>query len=346
MSNLKYLLKDEDLHYIENISLEGTFDSVYKEFVSYFMNKRFLKKEIYDYKLYLDAEESLSKGNKFLLLVESAENKLYDGVLWDNINVEYIGNMDYLYTVPLWDWWINPLFERNIHRGKNKSIIIVDDYFNISNIEKILKNEGFLISESYDLKSNKSEVNLFYDYLMNLLPMKLAYDLKRVSYSIRQSSPEKIYFVLRGGFFIKEFFMNLKTEYFFLDPENYTLSGENFLVIDDCIGSARTVKKLHLDKYRNVFFSSLNNTLPSEVYETFFPNINFFLSDSLLNVYSCRLFEENPRIVGADYFGRGIVFYNNVVRKKFIFKIKRFIRESDLESKIYNLAKRVISHVA
>ncbi|MEM4230873.1 MAG: hypothetical protein QXF25_03290 [Candidatus Pacearchaeota archaeon] len=48
-------------------------------------------------------------------------------------------------------------------------------------------------------------------------------------------------------------------------------------------------------------FCCLNSTLPRIVYKNYFPNINFSLPNDLLNVYSCRLFEENPKIIGLDF---------------------------------------------
>ncbi len=339
MQELEYLLEKVEREKLMKISHRDNFTDIYEEYANIFLNKSSLKKDVLNRKLI----EPLDKG---IFLVEHDDMKLYDGMLWMSREVDYIGKMDYLFTVPMWDWWINPLFSRKTHRDKNKSILVIDKFEeNEKECKKMIASEGFITTESYDLKHPTLELTQFYRYLDLLLPINFARELKRMSKFIDEFNPDKINFVLRGGYFLKEFFDFFKGKVDLLNPrDNGYQPNPNELYIDDCIGSTRTFSSLGFSGRETFNFCCLNSTLPGRVYQEYFPNVNFNLPSDLLNVYSCRLFEKNPRIIGLDYSKRGLHFYNNPVRENLISKVKNFLKTPNIEDKTYKFAMELINH--
>lgn len=341
MERLEYLLNDEDIKKIEEISLEEDFTDTYNKYATFFLDKGHLKKEISNSEIIKRCED------KGILLIESEDKRFYDGKLWTFEGVDYIGGLDYLFTVPLWDWWINPLFSREKSRGKNKSVLIIDRFNdNREEVKKILFKEGFRVSKEYDLnKPNFQEVFIFYDYLTKLLPMNFAREINRIKEFIKKIDPQRINYILRGGYFLKEFFSSFNKEHNFLDPnKDNPKPNQRDVYLDDCLGSMSTFASLGLSGNETFNFCCLSSTLPQRVYKNYFPNINFQLPKDLLNVYSCRLFEENPRIIGIDYSSEGLSFYSNQIRDKLLKKIKTFQNMQDLEAKIYKLARELIEY--
>ncbi len=340
MEQLEYLLKGHNLKQIRGISWEEGFTETYNKYAKFFLDKNHLEGEISNTK-------RTRYEDKGILLIENENEKFYEGELWKSDEVDYIGRLDYLFTVPLWDWWINPLFNREKNRGRDKSVLIVDKFEESKrNVKKILSDEGFEVSKEYDLKRpNPQELFLFYDYLNELLPMNFAREINRVEDFIREIKPRNINFILRGGYFLREFFSSFKGECNILNPNrNDSKPNPEDIYIDDCIGSMRTFASLGFAGDETFNFCCLNSTLPQRVYQNYFPNINFSLPKDLLNVYSCRLFEENPKIIGLDYFEEGLRFYNNPVRDKLLRKIKNFQKTQNLENKTYKLAEELIKY--
>jgi len=340
MERLEYLLKTGKKEKLNEISFKKNFADTYNEYIKIFSDNNNLKKK----KIKQMENRLLNKG---IILIENEQGLFYDGRLWICDDVDYIGKLDYLFTVPSWDWWINPLFNRKKHRNKNKSILIIDKFQeNQEEIMRVLASEGFRINNFYNLNvPNYKELFLFYDYLDKLLPMNFARELKRMNDFIAETKPDKLNFILRGGYFLKEFFNSFNGEYNLLNPYKKDLNpNSNEVYIDDCIGSTRTFDSIGFSEKESFNFCCLNGTLPKRVYQKYFPTINFSLPDDLLNIYSCRLFEENLKMIGLNYSKKGLIFYDNPVRDKLISKIKQFQNISDLENKTYKLAKKLIEY--
>lgn len=340
MEQLEYLLKEHDIKQIREISWEKDFTDTYKKYAMFFLDKSHLKEGTSNSKL----ERREDKG---ILLIENGYEKFYDGDLWTFENMDYIGRLDYLFTVPLWDWWINPIFSREKNKNKDKSVLIVDKFKdNKEEVKETLFNEGFEVPKEYDLNKPQSpELFLFYDYLTELLPMNFAREINRIEDFVSRINSKNINFILRGGYFLKEFFDSFKGECNILNPNrNDSKPNPGDIYLDDCIGSMRTFTSLGFSGDETFNFCCLNSTLPQRVYKNYFPNINFSLPNDLLNIYSCRLFEENPRIIGLDYSDEGLRFYDNPIRDKMLTKIKTFQKMQDLENKTYKLARELINY--
>ncbi|NMB66811.1 hypothetical protein GYA25_02020 [Candidatus Woesearchaeota archaeon] len=331
---LEYLVSNELKEKIEKIDQKYNFFDYYNEYSKIFSN--IINVNLSE----MEKADSLNMG---ILLISHDKKIFYNGGLWQSEDVEYIGKLDCFYTAPAWDWWINPLFERKNHKKKNKTLMIVNN-FDTANfkIKKELLNEKFKIEEEYNLSENNSKVNLFYKYLTYILPLTFSRELKRMNNFINRIDAETVNFVLRGGFFLREFFdiPNKKIE--FLNPKNKSLKiNNNHLYVDDCIGSGKTLSLFSASK-ENINYCCLNSTLPCKIYEEYFPNVTFSLPNQLLNFYSCRLFEDNPYLIGVDYNKKGqLVYYNNPIRDKLIKKIKSFNNKRNITKEINKFVKEI-----
>jgi len=307
--------------YLENLKgISGnSFEEIYGKYKTLFFDSKPIPNNFFK-------QSNLSRESTFIItrgnLVDLINTPL------ENSNLEYIGPLDYIFTIPVWDWWIEPLFKRQDYRGKNLNLAICTNNTN-SYPENELKSRNHDILEVLDFSKldNPKLVNAsrIKNVLLEIYPRKLACDLKRIRKVIYSEEFDKIYFVLRGGRFIHEMLPSLpKKEMVCIDSNNFIESdkGGKILVIDDCLGSARTLNKLIKCLERPFSFASLDITLPAKVYQQAFKEIQFFLPSARLNIYSCRLFEDNPLIVGE---GKTSNSKDNLIKKNLMNRVSKFM---------------------
>ena len=189
--------------------------------------------------------------------------------------------------------------------------------------KKNLKDENF---EILDIKKQYEENNIeffmFYDYYRVFLPLKLVRELKRIKINVKRIKPKKLYFLLRSGFLISEFFNYHDIKKEIIDPKLFkgNLSGQ--YIIDDCIVMARSLKKLGLKKDSYFTISVLDCAIPKIIYENKYPSAQIDGPTDLINIFSCRIFEKNPFLIGMDIRDEKYIYYDSLVRKRFISEIK------------------------
>ena len=318
------------------------FDELFKLYTEPFMSQEFCN----------ESSGMIAKRNneKAIYVIENGSRELYDGRLWEDSDIEVILNMDYLYSLPAWDWWINPTFPfqefrkefLNHEKGVYGYTIIFADKnrtkedFYVKTIEK----EGYSIKSLKRLyNENDLELFLFYDFCRVFLPLKLANELNRVKNNISIFRPQKLFFILRGGYFISEFFKESDFEISFLNPNEkheFNLIGEH--IVDDCVVMCRNIAKLGLKEDDEFFIHSLDGVFSSEIYSKKFPGAHFDIPNSLFNPFSCRLFEKNPFLIGLDVVNDEIKEYHSVVRTNFINEINELMKRNDIMNDIYSIA--------
>ena len=178
---------------------------------------------------------------------------------------------------------------------------------------------------------------MFYDYWRVFLPLKLARELNRIRNNICESKPLELYFILRGGFFMAEFFNypNIKKE--FVNPLTFSRDLTGKYIIDDCIVMARNLKKLRLESGSHFKLSCLDCAIPKRIYQKEFCHSEIDAPTDLINFFSCRLFEKNPFLMGVDIKEGEQVYYNSLVRKRFIDEIKRLQKFKNLNIIVSNM---------
>jgi len=329
-----YFLPDNFLGELQKIDKKSEFDVVYSNFKGVFL-KSFAKNLNAD----SFSDDSADTGKRIIPVIGQT-SAVYAGKLWADERVRYIGLMDYIFTVPLWDWWIAPVFPREINRKNNMSLIFTENISqkNLSELYQTLKAEKFTPLKSINLDALRLEYEKDVkriDIMINeIWPLKLANETKRISLFAKEGNFESYYFVLRSGKFIKELLgkdIEDKTVAYF-SAENTMKSkiNERSLVIDDCIGTSRTLENIiKTTDAKKISFATVDSTLPLEVYQRKFPSITFSIPSSHLNIYCCRLFEENSPIIGIDQRQK-----SNLVREKLINKIKSNMKINNIEKKI------------
>lgn len=343
----EYLVKNgED----KNLSkkFEKDFDELFKSFTEPFM-----KEENAD--SYICGKMIKRNNSKAVYVIKNKHQELYEGKLWNDPDVEMISNMDYMYSLPSWDWAINPEYPSKNFRveylnhipGKYGNTIIFTDNNKEreEDFKNILRKEGFeiiQINRQYDL--NNIELFMFYDYYRVFLPLKMARELNRIKTNIEKIKPPKIYFLLRSGFLLSEFFdyPNIKKE--IINPKNFKGHLEGDFIVDDCIVMARTLEKLHLKKDSSFTLSILDCAIPKKIYEKEYPNAHIDGPIDLINMFSCRIFEKNPFLIGMDLTKEKEVYYNSLVRKNFIEEIKQLQKLKNINEIVNSMAIDIFNY--
>ncbi|MEW6063521.1 MAG: hypothetical protein AB1571_04095 [Nanoarchaeota archaeon] len=334
MSN-KYFLPRSCLERINSASLDGSFLDVYLRFLEIFMGGQDYSRKDKGNTICKSAE----KGTR-LLVVDKNNNPVYRGRLWNDERINYIGPSDYIFTVPAWDWWIEPLLPRKEYCSRRLEFIISNEITSsdLSDIKKLLAEEGYPLVREKFLGCNcdelPKEIRNFREMIATILPLKLSYDTLRIRKVLAEDHYDDIFFILRGGRFIRDLLNGTS------DMSRWKLiggkhskdtpkySGDACLIIDDCIGTGRTLESLlGTLNYGKISFACLDATLPLEIYQRRFGGIEFFLPDSLLNIYGCRLFEENPIMAGVESVGGEQEESYPLVRQRLLEKIKLTMRQ-------------------
>ena len=321
---------------------EGDFEVLFKLFTEPFMDENNADSYIKNVQVKRD-------NDKAVYIVKNMNQELYYGKLWNDPDVEMISNMDYMYCLPSWDWWINPQYNSKDYRmeylnhipGKygNTAIFVNNNKNREEDFKKTLKSENFvIINIKRQYEKNNLEFFMFYDYWRIFLPLKLARELNRMKNNIERVRPKRLYFLLRGGFLISEFFNypNIKKEC--INPLIFRGDIKREYIIDDCIVMTRNLKKIGLKSGSCFKISCLDCAIPKRIYQKEFHNAEIDAPTDLINMFSCRLFEKNPFLIGIDFKGREYSYYDNLVRKKFIKEIKRLQKIKDLNKIVYNMA--------
>lgn len=343
MDNKSYYLPEEYVSRIIETTKGKSFAEAYISLKSLF-RESFAKESVQE-PFSLDEQ-----SGKWLVIVNDSIREYYDGRLWDDERISYIGLMDFLYTVPLWDWWISPLLSRKKHR-KNKESLIFTELIARNDLEDICRRveyEGYKIVSTENLDHPKhyakKEVEAFLKMIFEILPGKIAHETVRLSSIIENGGFDQCSFVLRSGFLLEELLKslnpNIRSDLLYIGEKTkggvFEQSGitSNSLVIDDAIGTAKTIQEI-LRRYNLgiMNYATMDSTLPKEFYSTAFPNINFFLPQNSLNIYGCRLFENMPNLIGLDIEensdGFNILQKSNKVRDKFIGRLRAKIYEQE-----------------
>ena len=343
----KYLVKRGEDKNLPKI-FEGDLDELFKSFT-----KPSMKEDNAD--SYICGKMTKRNNSKAVYVVKNNKQELYGGKLWNDSDVEMISNMDYMYSLPSWDWAINSIYPSKNFRveylnhipGKYGNTVIFTDNNKEreEDFKKILRKEGFEIIEikrQYEL--NNIEFFMFYDYYRVFLPLKMARELNRIKTNIDKIKPYKIYFLLRSGFLLSEFFdyPNIKKE--LINPKNFNGHLEGEFIVDDCIVMARTLERLQLKKHSPFTLSILDCAIPRKIYEKEYPNAIIDGPIDLINMFSCRIFEKNPFLIGMDLTEEKEVYYNYIVRKKFIEEIKQLQKLKNINSIVNSMATDIFNY--
>lgn len=343
----EYLVKNGEDRNLPK-EFENDFDDLFKSFTEPFM-----KEENTD--SYICGKMMKRNNSKAVYVIKNKYQELYRGKLWNDSDVGMISNMDYMYSLPSWDWAINPEYPsknfkveylNHIH-GKygNTTIFTDNNKEREKDFKEILRKEGFEILEikrQYEL--NNIEFFMFYDYYRVFLPLKMARELNRIKINIEKIKPHKIYFLLRSGFLLSEFFdyPSIKKEIINLKDFKGLLEGE--FIVDDCIVMARTLEKLHLKKDSPFTLSILDCAIPRKIYEKEYPNAYIDGPIDLINMFSCRIFEKNPFLIGMDLTDEKEVYYNRLVRKNFIEDIKQLQKLKNINEIVNSMAIDIFNY--
>ncbi|PIO08633.1 hypothetical protein COU59_00805 [Candidatus Pacearchaeota archaeon CG10_big_fil_rev_8_21_14_0_10_34_12] len=337
----EYLVKKgEDKNLPENEN--GDFGGLFKRFTEPFMK---------DFNVDTHIQGTFMKrdNSKAIYIIKNKNQELYGGKLWNDPDVDVISNMDYMYCLPSWDWWINPEFPSESFRveylnhtpGKyGNTVVFVNNNKNREeDFKSILSGEGFEILEikrQYD--ANNIEFFMFYDYYRIFLPLKMARELKRIKVDLEKSKPNKLYFLLRSGFLLSEFFNYPGIKKEFINPKSFKGDIRGGYIIDDCIVMARSLKKLNLKKDSHFTLSVLDCSMPKRIYEKEYLKAHIRAPIDLINMFSCRIFEKNPFLIGMDFNRGKEVYYNSLVRKTFINEIKRLQKLKNINKIVNSMA--------
>jgi len=321
-----YFLPAKSLVEIADIDPKLDFQNSYSQFKAIF----------FKYSPYTKVENSETIQQSILsgriIVLSGKTSEVYSGSLWRNKKIDYVGLMDYLFTVPLWDWWINPLFPREEHRRKNESIILTDKMGNSEFEEtcRIIESEGYLILDKINAKTSSArteDIIRFKTMAQDILPRKLAFEICRLRQIIDLKN--KYYFVMRGGKVIRDILDKELPESnveYINQGDNLLMISPNSFIIDDCIGTGKTLERIIIrTRQKDVNFFALDSTLPLKEYTKKFPEVTFNLPESYLNIYCCRLFEENLGILG-EAANFKIKDNENEVRMRLFNKIRKIMR--------------------
>ncbi len=343
----EYLVKKEEN---KNLPKErnGSFENLFKKFTEPFMKE-------HNADSYIQKRVMKRDNSKAVYIIKNNNQELYGGKLWDDLDVEMISNMDYMYSLLSWDWWINPEYPFKSFRveylnhisGKygNTVVFVKNNKNREENFKNILKNEGFkILNIKRQYEANNIEFFMFYDYYRVFLPLKMARELKRIKINVEKNKPDKLYFLLRSGFLISEFFNypNIKKE--FINPKSFKGTLDGGYIIDDCIVMGRSLKKLNFKKNSLFTLSVLDCAIPRVIYEKEYPNAHIDGPIDLINMFSCRIFEKNPFLIGVDFNKEKEIYYNSFVRKKFIKNIKILQKLKNIDEIINSMATDIFNY--
>ena len=345
--NKQYFVKNGENKELP-ISEIGAFEVLFEGFTKPFMDENkcgSCKKEILERR----------DNNKAVYLVKNSYQELYGGALWNDSDVEMISNMDYMYCLPSWDWWINPQYPAKLYRNEylhhipgkyGYTVIFVNNNKDREeDYKRILTEEKFeIVDIKRQYEENCIDLFMFYDYWMVFLPLKLARGLNRIKINVEKAVPHSIYFLLRSGFLIAEFFeyQNVKKE--IINPQNFSGNLDNPYVIDDCIVMARNLKKIGLKRESVFTLSVLDCAIPKRIYKKEFLNAEIDAPEDMINMFSCRFFEKNPFLIGLDIKDGKYIYYNNLIRKKFIERIKSLQSLSNINELVTKMADDLFNY--
>ncbi|MBU4242622.1 MAG: hypothetical protein KKF52_05305 [Nanoarchaeota archaeon] len=97
--------------------------------------------------------------------------------------------------------------------------------------------------------------------------MKMARELNRIKINVEKSKPHKLYFLLRSGFLLSEFFNYPSIKKEIINPKFFNEDLKEGYIIDDCVVMARSLKKLNLKKDSRFTLSVLDCAMPKRIYE-------------------------------------------------------------------------------
>ena len=321
---------------------ERSFDDLFKLFTEPFMDEK-------NADSYIKNILAKRDSDKAVYVVKTNNQELYGGILWNDPDVEMIANMDYMYCLPSWDWWINPQYPAKLYRveylnhipGKyGNTVIFVNNNKNREDdFKNVLEGENFdILDIKRQYEENNIEFFMFYDYYRIFLPLKLARELKRVKINVEKIKPKKLYFLLRSGFLISEFFNSPDAKRKLIEPKSFRgdLSGQ--YIVDDCIVMARSLKKIRLKNDSFFTISILDCAIPKRIYEKEYHNAKIDGPEDLINMFSCRIFEKNPFLIGMDIKDGKYVYYDSLVRRRFMNEIKNLQKLKNLNNLVSIMA--------
>lgn len=285
-----------------------------------------------------------SVSGRFAFIVQGNNGGLSPEV-WNLDHIDYITPLDSLYTFPSWDWWIEPIFPRDLFQDK-RAHLIVTEHSTPDTVKEVLSSLARLGANCVRIENLDAPIGLegqllvqFRYVLLDEMLAKLAGELNRIRALTIGKEFESCVFILRGGFFVRKVleaygpsatfhYLNLNEE---SDIDERFGDPERTLFIDDAIGMARSLE-LIVRRRKNLplHFASLDAAFPLNFYQLAFPSVNFYLPTAKLNIYGCRLFEDNPEICGVDIGSNGqIKYYDNQVREKFVRRVLTEINSLD-----------------
>lgn len=298
--------------------------------------------KLYSKKSGMTTSRDADKG--FLIVGSESGDKLYDGTLWDHDDIETISNMDYMYCLSSWDWWINPEFPSGDYRGNSYSVVFADDYsINEREIKSALSKEGYeVVAERKLYENNSVETYNVYDYHRVLQPLKLAMRINSIEKDLEAIKPENADFILRGGYLLSELVDYKHGSKRIMDPRSdYELDGA--YIIDESIVTTRNLGKLGMCRESEFTMAAIDAPIPKVFYEDKHQNARFELPSKYLNVFASRIVEKNPMLIGCDYKGENsIVEYDSRVRNNFKNEIRNLKKLQDLDKRIEDLAEQLI----
>lgn len=343
----EYLVKKEEDKNLPK-DKNGVFDDLFKRFTEPFMKE-------HNADSYIQGTIMKRNNYKAVYIIKNNNRELYGGELWNDSDVEMISNMDYMYCLPSWDWWINPEYPSESYRveylnhipGKyGNTVIFVNNNKNREeDFKNLLRSEGFDILEiKRQYETNNIEFFMFYDYYRIFLPLKLARELKRIKINVEKDKPKKLFFLLRSGFLLSEFFdySGIKKE--LINPKSFRGNLNQEYIIDDCIVMARSLKKLNFKKDSSFTISVLDCAIPKTIYEKEYPNAYIDGPIDSINMFSCRIFEKNPFLIGVDFNGEKEVYYNSLVRNNFIEEIKKLQKLKSLNEIVNSMTIDIFNY--
>lgn len=338
---LKYLVKNNEDNYLPNIDNKD-FDELFQQFTEPFMDEG-------NFDNLICGINCTRNNEKATYVIKNDNNKLYDGILWDDDDVEMISNMDYMYCLPSWDWWINPIYNAKNFRKEylthipgryGYSVVFVNN-----NKKREMQFRQVIAKEKYkivDVKRqyelNPIEYYMFYDYYRVFLPLKLSREINRINRNIHLQNPDEIYFVMRGGYLLSDLLNVKNAKKIFIHPNNTKGNLNNKYLVDDCIVMTRALVKMGINEKSKFTLSCLDCAIPKSIYDNKYPNANLDISNHLLNMYTCRMFEKNPILIGVDIRNNKFVYFNSLVRNKFINEIQAFCSLDNLDETVNCMA--------
>jgi len=352
-----YVLPRECEERLARIDLDRRFQEVYGDFLEAFLQpcRRRLSHGG-------DREASIQdqpSHGVYVFSVKSDRGSVYTGRLWDDLRIAHIAPADHTFTVPAWEWWLEPSLPRKRWCHQQNTLVFTHEISSgdRTEIAETVVAEGYRIHDWTCLKSPAQFANAAtcaVQMIGSVLPAKLAADAARIGEIIEKGEYDTVLLVLRGGTMIRELLSGLRNmpRTVFVNAEDRWLTKEplgSCLVVDDCVGTARTIDAIASQiSCERLAFAALDATLPQPVYERHFPGISFFLPDEMLNIYGCRLFEENPVMIGIQGISMGSGEGSPLVRTRLLNNVRELMKSSSqlllktrIETEVRTLLRRL-----